>query len=297
MRRRCLAYRKNHVIWICPPNIVCGGRGFAVSVYGPQASQVFGIAEEVSPSPPLPLKPTVRHWPSLFTSIRRDTALDIPRISTSPKVLTRSHNPFTPEKLATLGAALRLEWESLPVSPRQRFGEMLIHLGTRSRRHRHWHRHEPVVHEQTKLRAEELGVADQIKFIHGDAAGYVSDEKVDDAACVGATWIAGGVVGTIELSAQSLLGPGGIVLIGEPYWRQLPPTDDVAKGCLANSISDFLLLPELLRLSANSATTSWKWFWQTKTAGTDTRRPSGSPCADGLKPIPPTCSRKMFEPV
>jgi hypothetical protein len=44
------------------------------------------------------------------------------------------------------------------------------------------------------------------------------------------------------------LRSGGIILIGEPYWRQLPPTEDVARGCLANSISDFLLLPELLAL-------------------------------------------------
>ena len=99
--------------------------------------------------------------------------------------------------------------------------------------------------EQAKLRAEELGVADQVNFLHGDAAGYVSDEKVNVAACVGATWIAGGVAGTIELLAQSLR-TGGIILIGEPYWRQLPPTEDVAKGCLAHSISDFLILPDLL---------------------------------------------------
>ena len=65
------------------------------------------------------------------------------------------------------------------------------------------------------------------------------------AACLGATWIAGGVVGTIELLAQSLC-PGGIILIGEPYWRQLPPTEDVARGCLASAISDFLLLPDFL---------------------------------------------------
>jgi hypothetical protein len=65
------------------------------------------------------------------------------------------------------------------------------------------------------------------------------------AACVGATWIAGGVAGTVELLTRSLR-TGGIILIGEPYWRQVPPTEDVAKGCLANSISDFLLLPELL---------------------------------------------------
>ncbi|HEX2996186.1 MAG TPA: class I SAM-dependent methyltransferase, partial [Anaerolineales bacterium] len=99
--------------------------------------------------------------------------------------------------------------------------------------------------EQAKLRAEELGVADQVKFIHGDAAGYVSDEKVDVAACVGATWIGGGIAGTIELLVRSLC-TGGIILIGEPYWRQLPPTEDVARRCLADSISEFLTLPDLL---------------------------------------------------
>jgi SAM-dependent methyltransferase len=99
--------------------------------------------------------------------------------------------------------------------------------------------------EQAKLRAVELGVTDRVEFIHGDAAGYVSDEKVDVAACVGATWIGGGVAGTIELLARSLR-TGGIILIGEPYWRQLPPTEEVAKGCHANAISDFLMLPELL---------------------------------------------------
>jgi SAM-dependent methyltransferase len=87
--------------------------------------------------------------------------------------------------------------------------------------------------EQAKLRAAELGVADQVKFIHGDAAGFVSDEKAGVGACLGATWIGGGVRGTIELLVQSLC-PGGIILIGEPYWRQLPPTEEVARGCLAH---------------------------------------------------------------
>ena len=98
---------------------------------------------------------------------------------------------------------------------------------------------------QAKHRAEELGVADRVTFIHGDAAGYVADEKVGVAACVGATWIGGGVGGTIELLEKSLHN-GGIILIGEPFWRQLPPTEEVAKECHAGSISDFLLLPEFL---------------------------------------------------
>lgn len=103
----------------------------------------------------------------------------------------------------------------------------------------------PLFTTQAEHRAEELGVTHQVKFIHGDAAGYVSDEKVSVAACLGATWIAGGVTGTIELLAQSLR-TGGIILIGEPYWRQRPPTEDVARGCLATSISDVLMLPDRL---------------------------------------------------
>jgi len=84
-----------------------------------------------------------------------------------------------------------------------------------------------------------------VEFFHGDAAGYVADKKADVAACVGATWIGGGVAGTIDLLTQSLR-PGGILLIGEPFWRQRPPTEEIAKGCLAQAISDFVLLPELI---------------------------------------------------
>jgi SAM-dependent methyltransferase len=171
--------------------------------------------------------------------------LDIPRIFNISESAHPIHNPFTPEKLATLGAALRLERGTRILDLGSGSGEMLCT----------WARDHGVTGigidmsrlftKQAKLRAEELGVADQVKFIHGDAAGYVSEEKVGVAACVGATWIGGGVAGTVELLARSLQ-PGGIILIGEPYWRRFPPTEDVAKGCDAGSISDFLTLPELL---------------------------------------------------
>lgn len=171
--------------------------------------------------------------------------MDIPRIFNITESAHRIHNPFTPEKLATLGAALRLETGTRVLDLGSGSGEMLCT----------WARDHGVVGtgidlsqlftEQAKRRAEALGVADRVEFIHGDATGYVSDQKAGVAACVGASWIGGGVAGTIALLAQSL-SPGGIILIGEPYWRQKPPTEDVARGCLAGSISDFLRLPELL---------------------------------------------------
>ena len=171
--------------------------------------------------------------------------MDIPRIFTITESAHRIHNPFTPEKLATLGAALRLEPGARLLDLGSGSGEMLCT----------WARDHGITGvgidmsrlftEQAKLRAEELGVADRVEFIHGDAVGYVAAEKVDVAACLGATWIGGGVVGTIELLAKSLRS-GGIILIGEPYWLRLPPTDDVARECDAGSISDFLMLPDLL---------------------------------------------------
>ncbi len=171
--------------------------------------------------------------------------MDIPRIFNITESAHRIHNPITPEKLATLGAALRLEPGARVLDLGSGSGEMLCT----------WARDHGIIGigvdmsqlftEQAKLRAEELGVAERVTFIHGDAAGYVSHEKASVAACVGATWIGGGVNGTIELLARSLR-TGGIILIGHPYWRQVPPTEDVAKRCLANSISDFLVLPELL---------------------------------------------------
>ncbi|VXD00681.1 putative methyltransferase; KpLE2 phage-like element [Enterobacterales bacterium 8AC] len=171
--------------------------------------------------------------------------MDIPRIFTITESAHRIHNPFTPEKYATLGKVLRLEPETRVLDLGSGSGEMLCT----------WARDHKITglgvdmsqlfSAQAKYRAEELGVADRVQFIHADATGYVTNEKVGVAACIGATWIGGGVAGTLELLAKSLC-PEGIILIGEPYWLKLPATEDIAKGCGANAISDFLILPELI---------------------------------------------------
>ncbi|MFI6292452.1 SAM-dependent methyltransferase [Nonomuraea sp. NPDC050790] len=171
--------------------------------------------------------------------------MDLPRVFTIRESSHRIHNPFTADKFAVLGQALRLAPGTRALDLASGSGEMLC---TWARDH-----HvtgtgvdvSTVFTEQARARAAELGVAHRVDFVHGDASGYVSDEPVDLAACVGATWIGGGVAGTVELLGRSLR-PGGLMLIGEPYWRQDPPTQDVVEGCHASRRGDFRMLPELI---------------------------------------------------
>ncbi|MBS3857298.1 class I SAM-dependent methyltransferase [Proteus mirabilis] len=171
--------------------------------------------------------------------------MDIPRIFTISESEHRIHNPFTPEKYATLGRVLRMKanWQVLDLGSGS--GEMLCTWA---------HDYNitgigidisPLFTLQAISRAEELGVSHRVHFIHNDASDYISDKKCDIAACIGATWIAGGVIETIELLAKSIK-TDGLILIGEPYWRQVPTTQEIAQACGASSISDFLTLSDLV---------------------------------------------------
>lgn len=188
---------------------------------------------------------TSEEYPLNTQRNKRTSTLDIPRIFTISESEHRIHNPFTDEKYATLGRMLRMKPETRILDLGSGSGEMLCT----------WARDHAITGvgidmsslftAQAKRRAEKLGVSERVHFIHNDAAGYVANEKCDVAACVGATWIAGGFAGTIELLAQSLK-PGGIMLLGEPYWRQLPATDEIAQACGVSSLADFLTLPGLV---------------------------------------------------
>ncbi|MGW9054147.1 SAM-dependent methyltransferase [[Kitasatospora] papulosa] len=171
--------------------------------------------------------------------------MDLPRIFTIRERSHRIHNPFTPGKLATLGQALHLAPGTRVLDLASGSGEMLCT----------WARDHGVTGtgvdistvftEEARARAAELGVADRVTFVHDDAVGYVADEPVDLAACIGATWIGDGAAGTIELLARSLR-PGGLMLIGEPYWRREVPDEETARVCHAGSRADFRLLPDLV---------------------------------------------------
>ncbi|OWA06336.1 SAM-dependent methyltransferase [Streptomyces sp. CS113] len=171
--------------------------------------------------------------------------MDLPRIFTIRESGHRIHNPMTAQKLAALGESLHLAPGTRVLDLASGSGEMLCT----------WARDlgftgtgvdiSTVFTEQARARAAELGVADRVEFLHGDAAGHVADRPVDVAACVGATWIGEGVAGTAALLDRSLR-PGGLMLIGEPYWRQTPPDEETARACHATSVTDFLPLGDLI---------------------------------------------------
>ncbi|MDT0268432.1 methyltransferase domain-containing protein [Streptomyces sp. DSM 44915] len=171
--------------------------------------------------------------------------MDLPRIFTIRESSHRIHNPFTPGKLAALGQALHLPPGTRVLDLASGSGEMLC---TWARDHGFTGTGVDISSrgvEKARARAAELDVADRVTFVHDDAAGFVADEPVDLAACVGATWIGGGVAGTVELLARSLR-PGGLMLIGEPYWRREVPDEATARACHATARADFLPLPGLV---------------------------------------------------
>ena len=157
--------------------------------------------------------------------------MDLDRRHTIRESSHRILDPLTPEKLATLGVALHLPAGTRVLDLACGNGELLCT----------WARDHAVTGTGVDIstvfvaaarqRAAELGVADSVRFEHADASSYTSPERVDVACCLGATWIGGGVPGTLALLEASLR-PGGLVLVGEPFWR-LDPPDPAAVAALA----------------------------------------------------------------
>jgi SAM-dependent methyltransferase len=162
----------------------------------------------------------------------------------------RIHDPLTPAKLARLGEALLLQPSQQVLDLACGSGEMLCT----------WARDHGIEGlgvdvssafiDAARSRAVELGVSDRVRFEHGDASGCVAAEPVHLAACLGATWIGDGVLGTVDLSARSRRSDG-LVLVGEPYWVRVPASDDVARACHARDRAEWPTLPELLSSLSN----------------------------------------------
>jgi SAM-dependent methyltransferase len=171
--------------------------------------------------------------------------LDLPRSFTIRESSHRILNPLTSEKLATLGAAIGLRAGMSLLDLCCGKGEM---LSTWARDHGITGTGvdiSTVFLAAARTRAQELGVADRVAFVHADAAAYTAEQPVDVAACIGATWIGNGMAGTLPILERSLRS-GGLLLVGEPFWRSTPPSPQALKACHADSVDDYATLPDLV---------------------------------------------------
>ena len=138
-------------------------------------------------------------------------------------------NPFTGDQLMLLGAICRLHSGMRQLDLCCGKGEMLCR----------WSAHagptgigvdiSPVFLAAARQRASELQVEDRLSFVEADAGTYpVPAGEFDIVSCIGATWIGGGLIGTLELMRPGLRDRDSLLLVGEPFWIDEPPDEAYA---------------------------------------------------------------------
>ncbi len=132
-------------------------------------------------------------------------------------------NPFTHDKLMLVGEICQLNKDNNLLDLCCGKAEML------SQWSRHWGIQGIGVDisatflKAARQRADELGITDRITLIEADASQYQPEmHSFDIVSCIGASWIGGGLVGTLK-QMRSALKPDGLLLVGEPYWIAPPP--------------------------------------------------------------------------
>jgi SAM-dependent methyltransferase len=141
-------------------------------------------------------------------------------------------NPITEDKLMLLGGICRLREGLRHLDLACGKGEMLGRWAQRYGTGGVGVDLSEVFLTAARERVRELGVADRVRFEHGDAGAYEAEPGAYDiVSCLGATWIGGGLAGTLALMRPALR-PGGLLLVGEPYWTEpAPETAFEAIGC------------------------------------------------------------------
>lgn len=135
-------------------------------------------------------------------------------------------NPTSAEKLALLGERLELGQGSRVLDIASGRGGPAVLLPREVGCSMHGIEIAPEFHAAALERAARAGIADRVSFELGDAATATFEpESYDAALCLGASFVFGGLAGTVDALA-SAVRPGGYVAVGEPFWARLPLPDD-----------------------------------------------------------------------
>ncbi len=149
--------------------------------------------------------------------------MDVLRQHEIAEAAHRILNPFTDDKLMLLGAACRVHERQQQLDLACGKGELLCRWAHQFGISGLGIDISPVFISAARSRAAELGVEHRLRFQEGDASQVTASAgSFDVVSCLGATWIGGGLAGTTELMRR-VLRPGGLMLVGEPFWREPPP--------------------------------------------------------------------------
>jgi SAM-dependent methyltransferase len=132
-------------------------------------------------------------------------------------------NPTSAEKIRELGTWLRLGPESHVLDIASGNGGPALVLAEMFGCRITCVERAPEFVATARERAAAAGLEDRIEIVEADAATYELG-RYDAALCIGATFVYGGLVPTLE----RLRAAAPVVAVGEPYWRvwPLPPAPE-----------------------------------------------------------------------
>jgi SAM-dependent methyltransferase len=146
-------------------------------------------------------------------------------------VAERDHelqNPLSPDSLRLLGERLRLGPGSRVLDIASGRGGPAVLLAREFGCSIEGIEIAPEFHAVALERAEAAGLGDRVTFALGDASHEeLAADAYDVALCLGASFVWGGLAGTLD-ALEPTVRPGGHVVVGEPFWRRLPLPDDYA---------------------------------------------------------------------
>ncbi len=143
-------------------------------------------------------------------------------------VAERDHdiqNPLSAEKLRLLGERLRLGPETRVLDVASGRGGPALLLARELGCSVEGIEIAPEFHAVAVERAQAAGLAERVTFRLGDASQEELGEGWDVALCLGASFVWGGLAGTLD-ALEPVVRPGGHVVVGEPFWRKLPLPED-----------------------------------------------------------------------
>src|SRR5690242_3827154 len=133
-------------------------------------------------------------------------------------------NPTSPEKILLLGERLELGQDSHVLDVASGRGGPAIVLAREFGCRLTCVERAPEFLVATRERVAAAGLQDRIELVEADGAAFELG-RYDVALCLGATFVFGGLVPTLE----RLRTAAPLVAVGEPYWRTwpLPPAPEL----------------------------------------------------------------------